>query len=358
MKPTPPDHSIPQPEFQAAVDAVIAERGFLAGLDWMNDYARAIGYIEDWMIESNEWRSFHDDATDVTYRLQINRTRSRYNPAATPQVDADGNPLPDLHCPLCIENVGRPGKEELRVYEFTLGERRRPFFIQLTPFPLRVHHFILIHRQPIPMNVERDLLEDLFDFLALAPTFTVCSNSDVEWAGASILTHLHYQVFKDYPLPIMEARPAQGCSARVGDVDVAMLDYPCPVLRLSGVDPNVVLDTATRALREWRERDPGRNTFNVVLSRDGDRVALNLIHRNPDHLTPPELQAIKSEGVGVIEMAGEGIYPDPTGDGADERLRRMRQDGLPIIKGIMAGNGPFSADQYEDRFQQVIDSLQ
>ena len=56
-----------------------------------------------------------------------------------------------------------------------------------------------------PCAVDGRSLSDLRAFLRLVPSWTACSNSDIMWAGASILAHHHYQVFPRWSLPVMQA---------------------------------------------------------------------------------------------------------------------------------------------------------
>jgi UDPglucose--hexose-1-phosphate uridylyltransferase len=62
--------------------------------------------------------------------------------------------------------------------------------------------------------------------------------------------------------------------------------------------------------------------------------------RNPDHRTPQALRRFKSEGVGVIEASGEAILPVPRGPEAQAMWREIRENGLRLVKELIAGNSP------------------
>jgi hypothetical protein len=69
-------------------------------------------------------------------------------------------------------------------------------------------------------------------------------------------------------------------------------------------------------------------------------LAIHLMFRHSDHRTREDLTAFKKEGVGVLEIAGMVIVPEPTGDGAGDRVATLRSRGLEIVHGIIASNSP------------------
>jgi galactose-1-phosphate uridylyltransferase len=237
--------------------------------------------------------------------------------------------------------VGRPGKELLRVYEFALAAR--PFFIHHTPFPLHRGHFVLVERKHQPMRMDGRSLADLREFLRLAPSWTACSNSDIMWAGASILAHHHYQVFPHWVQPVMLA-PEDTVTrfTAPGGARCVMLDYPAGVMRVQG-DPAAVLAAAQRILTEWKATAPGKATANLTMRADGGELAVYLMFRHSDHRTREDLVAFKREGVGVLEIAGMVIVPEPLGDGAEKRMDTLRTRGLEIVRGIIESNSPVTS---------------
>ncbi len=62
--------------------------------------------------------------------------------------------------------------------------------------------------------------------------------------------------------------------------------------------------------------------------------------RNPDYRTPERLRPFKSEGVGVVEASGEAILPVPRGPEAQEMWRVIREEGLGLVRSLIAGNSP------------------
>ena len=330
-----------QADMQAYLQTIRESHGFSTALDKLYEWAFGVGYLTPEKLQDNPRYDFPDAETGVCFKTQINIARSNHTPAPL-----QGREIPKLHCPICYENIGIPGKENLRVFSFELAPQRE-FFAQLTPFPLFPKHFVLVDRQPRPMIMSQQSVQDLVDFLQLAPTYTACSNSDVEWAGASILVHHHYQVFEALHLPIMEAQPIEKYTMIEDECTWSLLHYPIATCRLLAADAGVFVRRVGAMIAAWKQLDPSRNTCNLIVRRVATGYEAHIVFRNPQYLTPPALTKIKSEGVGIIEVAGEGIYPVPENQAL---WREIERDGLAVIKGIIAGNNPVKREAFADLF--------
>jgi hypothetical protein len=352
----------PQGTIQERLTAIHAAGGLEAALDCLHRWELAAGYITREKLEDVERLEFPDPETGLAFRLQVNYARTRYSDAqekerrAHPTASAsDREPAGPRPCLLCRHNVGSPGRESLRVFELDLDGRGRRFFFQLTPFPLYPYHFVPVLSEHTPQRVNARSLEDMFALLALAPGYAVLSNSDVEWAGASILSHLHFQMLRGLRLPVLEARSVPGGSRPIPGGRVELLDYPLASFRFRGTEARALRAGAGALLEKWKSLDPGRNTVNLNLvqapglaagSAKGAAEAaaggfqLVVLLRNPDYRTPERLRPFKSEGVGVVEASGEAILPVPRGPEAQERWRVIREEGLALVKSLIAGNSP------------------
>jgi len=323
-------------------------------IEKLSQWEYGVGYLTERKLKDNLRFNYLDPETKITFRTQINIARSNYSPKPIP-ADLSKN-IPKLHCPICIENIGIPGKEDLRAFSFELSPNRL-FFLQFTPFPLFPYHCVLIDQKPRPMIMSEQSVKDLTDFIQKAPGYVACSNSDVEWAGASILSHHHYQVFKNLDLPIMEAEwdltSYKKTNIQGYTVDFGFLNYPIASIKIICRDLKIFIKTAGQIIRTWKAQEPGKNTLNLVIQYD--QVKNNwvgyLILRNPDHRTVQNLTHIKSEGVGIIEVAGEGIYPVPKGEHAESIMQEIKSNGLEIIKGIIQSNNPLDKKDWPGQFQ-------
>jgi len=194
--------------------------GLEEALDCLHRWELAAGYITREKLEDVERLEFPDPDTGLTFRLQVNHARTRYSDAqeserrasaATPvRAPEQAGPKP---CLLCRHNVGSPGKESLRVFELDLdgrdGASSSSSPLPAVSLPLRARALqahAAAGQRPLPGGHVR--------LLDLAPGYAVLSNSDVEWAGASILTHLHFQMLRGLRLPVLEARAARESPGR------------------------------------------------------------------------------------------------------------------------------------------------
>jgi galactose-1-phosphate uridylyltransferase len=327
------------------------------------------GYITREKLEENEQLCFLDSKLEIEFRVQVNLARSKYIPKQLEGGPAgsggrkqnDGRKQTggtsteterDHHCAICRDNVGSPGKETLRVFEFTLPGGGRDYFLQLTPFPVFPYHFVVITVKPEPMSIDYRAMREMMLFQEAVPGYTVCSNSDVDWAGSSILDHHHLQVFKGLILPVMTAGAEMNASA--AGCTVQLLVYPAAAVRVFGGSREEVLDAAWNIVRRWKERDPGKNTVNLIFHETGGLFVYHIFFRNPAFLTPEKLRRIKSEGIGVIEAAGVGIFPVPAGDDAEELRRRIRGQGGEIMKGILGGINPLPDGERKTFFDWAV----
>lgn len=293
-------------------------------LQRLQSWSEKSGYF-DHLTEENEYFTFHSDE-GYDLRLQVNYSRLGYKKPDDPNA-------PD--CPLCIENIGIKGKEKLRVFEFELSGRN--VFIQLTPFPLYPGHFVLNDRQHHPMTIDRHAFELAAEFLAQAPGYLAASNSDVEWAGASVLNHHHLQVFSSLKLPIETAPSA--AEFLFGKTKVSVLKWPCAAIRVSGPRAEV-LNRVTDYLTAWKKAAPQKCTCNFIMCEMGVDLEVTMILRHPAYRTDQSLRHIKAEGVGVIEMCGEAIVPPIATMNRDENQQFFQENGKSIVQGIISQNGP------------------
>lgn len=341
-----PDPSADQEMIQRELTKVFKAEGLPAAMEALYRWELEAGYLTAGKLESNECLRFYDSFYELDFYIQVNRARSGYTPA--PPAAAE---LPPLHCAICRENAGRPGKENLRVFEFVLGpEDGAGFFLQCTPYPVFPYHFVVITMEPEPMRVDRRSISEMVRFEALAPGFTVCSNSDVRGAGSSILEHHHLQVFLGLTLPVMTA----GVCRRYGTeqtkgLKVSSLNYPAAAVRVEAdcstgsADREKLTDITASIVENWKRLDPGKNTANLIYSAACGRPCFHVLLRNPAYQIPDRLHRYKQEGIGIIEAAGVGIFPVPEGEEAPAVWNEIRMEGKEIMLRMIEGINPLPA---------------
>jgi UDPglucose--hexose-1-phosphate uridylyltransferase len=346
--------SAPQELVQSRLEEIHRAFDLQTVMDSLFRWELRAGYLTREKLEEVERLEFPDPQTGLRLRIQINYARTRYTDAQTPSARAGndasaGQTGPAAApaawpCLLCKENIGGPGKEALRVYELSPDERcpERRLFLQLTPFPLYPYHFVPVLAEHVPQRIDRQSVADMQHLLHQAPEYTVVSNSDVRWAGSSILDHLHYQMLKGLRLPVMDAAAVPGLSLRRGALTVEFLDYPLAAFRIRGPEEAEVGEAVATLVALWKAREPGANTVNLALAHapGSGEYLFTVLLRNPAYRTPEALRRFKSEGVGVIEASGEAILPVPRGPEAEAMWREIRSGGLRLVRDLIGGNSP------------------
>lgn len=191
-------------------------------------------------VVRNFWKEYEEDpqkATDDYYQLSINsnyirksrtdkninfKAPSRYGDiqisinlskpekdpkeiAAARNVKSSGYPK----CLLCPENVGyaghtnHPARQTHRIIPLNLKSGK--YFMQYSPYVYYNEHCIILNENHIPMRIDRNTFENLFEFITLFPHYMLGSNTDIPIVGGSILTHDHYQgedIVSQFRMPI------------------------------------------------------------------------------------------------------------------------------------------------------------
>jgi len=321
-----------QEEMQKELDRIYQQHNIETVMEALFQWELKTGYITKEKMKSNPLMKFRDKEYNIQFRLQVNVARTKYS---------EGKIKPknkNIHCVICPENIGEPGKEHLRLFRLEPGRMNRNFFLFAALFPYFPNHFILTLIDKKPQKINENTLQDLFEFVDMAPSYTCCSNSDLAWTGVSVPEHLHYQDFKKLHLPVMEAKEIEEFASVREDVRIAPLHYPCGVLRLRSRDRASIMNRMALIINKWKKIKPDKQSVNLIIQRIPEEVYCAVIFlRNSDFRTPEELKHIKSEGIGVIEMAGEAILPEPK----EKNLGKyIKKEGLNIIKEIIKGNNP------------------
>ncbi len=350
------DKEIPQDDMEKELLPIFYQFGIETVMEALFKWELKTGYITESKLNDNEKIKFFDDEYNIEFRLQVNIARSKYKPT----VEQNDN-LPPLHCKICYENIGRPGKEYLRVFLFPLDGKKRDFFVQATPFPLFNNHFVLINFEKVPQKIDFQTLEDLFNFSDYAPSYTNCSNSDLEWTGASILKHMHYQIFGQLELPVFQAKDLDELVWYKDYVKISALHYPAGVIKLRSPYRDNIKRIMNELIMRWKNMIPEKQSVNLIVRKSGKNKNIYegyIFLRNSDFRTPPDIQKFKTEGIGIIEMSGEAILPIPTGENEEEinwKWDQIRNNGLYIIKGIISGNNPIKdKNQIKNLVEEVI----
>jgi UDPglucose--hexose-1-phosphate uridylyltransferase len=179
------------------------------------------------------------------------------------------------------------------------------------------------------MEISRATYVRLFDFQDQFPHYFIGSNAGLPIAGGSILGHLHFQGGR-YTLPMMMAPIRKSYSYGLDGVEIGVLNWPMPAIRLSGNDRDRLIEVATKITESWDGySDPElgifaysegekHNTITPILHIESFEYKLDLVLRN--NITTEEFPLgvfhphptrhhVKKENIGLIEVMGLFILP-------------------------------------------------
>lgn len=311
--------------------SILEKQGARAATDWYYKFSCDTNYIRrDRIAKDVRWLAptpYGD--MDIT----INLSKPEKDPRAIAAAKfAKQTAYPK--CQLCYENVGyagrlnHPARANHRVIPITIDNQ--PWCLQYSPYVYYNEHCIVFNSKHIPMVIDKSAFRKLFDFVAQFPHYFVGSNADLPIVGGSILAHEHFQG-GHYEFAMAKA-PVETPVAFAGfeDVDAGIVKWPMSVIRLSGENPERIVDLADRILTCWRAytdedafifaetEGEKHNTITPIARKRGEKFELDLVLRN--NITTKEhplgvyhphaaLHHIKKENIGLIEVMGCAILP-------------------------------------------------
>ncbi|MGU8044523.1 UDP-glucose--hexose-1-phosphate uridylyltransferase [Streptococcus suis] len=277
---------------------------------------------------------YYQTPTDYgNLEITINLSKPEKDPkaiAAARLAEASNYP----QCLLCMENEGyqgrinHPARANHRIIRLELGQEQWGF--QYSPYAYYNEHAIFLNQEHVPMVISPQTFEQLLDLLDIFPDYFVGSNSDLPISGGSILTHNHYQggrhSFAMEKAPIERQLVFDGFES----VSAGIVKWPMSVIRLSSADKPSLLGLVTKILEKWRSYSDDavqikaetdgtpHHTITPIARKRGDLYELDLVLRDnqtseefPDGIyhPHPDVQHIKKENIGLIEVMGLAILP-------------------------------------------------
>ena len=302
-----------------------------AATEWYYAFSKSLNYVRAERIAKDlKWTYESEYGTlDIT----INRSKPEKDPrdiAAAKLQKKSAYP----QCQLCVENMGfaghqtHPARQNLRPVKLNINSQ--DWFMQYSPYGYYNEHCIVFHKQHIPMTINAQVFNKLFDFVEQFPHYFIGSNADLPIVGGSILTHEHFQGgnynFAMAKAPIEKHVTIPGYE----DVEAGIVKWPLSVLRIRHKDEKRLIELATHVLEAWRgytdesafifaetDGEP-HNTITPIARRSGDMFELDLTLRNnittdehPLGVYHPhaEYHHIKKENIGLIEVMGLAVLP-------------------------------------------------
>ena len=238
-------------------------------------------------------------------------------------------------CLLCAENVGfegslsQPARQNLRQIPLRLAGE--DWYLQYSPYTYYQEHCILLKGEHVPMKINAKTFERLFEFIETLPHYFMGSNAGLPVVGGSILSHEHYQG-GHHVFPMEKASIRQRyMDASHPSVKISIVHWAMSAIRLSGGDKVEVMAVANHILAFWEQYTdkkvgiyamtdgtPHNAITPIARFNASGEYELDLVLRNnraseefPDGIfhPHPELQHIKRENIGLIEVMGLAVLP-------------------------------------------------
>lgn len=319
--------------------------------DWYYDISQKTNYVRAGRIAKDmKWKSNSGyGVLDIT----INRSKPEKDPRDIAKARASKSTAYPK-CQLCAENMGfagnqnHPARQNLRPIPLEIhGE---PWYLQYSPYGYYNEHCIVFNEKHIPMVIDAEVFDKLFDFVSQFPHYFVGSNADLPIVGGSILSHEHFQG-GNYTFAMATAEEEKEFELKAyPEVHCATVKWPMSVIRLRSADRAQLVAACAHVLKNWRgytdasatifaETDgTPHNTITPIARMNGGEFECDLVLRN--NLTTedrplglyhpnPSLHHIKKENIGLIEVMGLAVLPARLANEL-EAVRQALLSGEPL----------------------------
>lgn len=301
-----------------------------AATDYFFNLSKANDYIKTRAIAKNVVFPAKTPFGDL--EITINLSKPEKDPkaiAAARNQPQDGYPL----CQLCMQNegylgrLGYPARSNHRIIRLTLGGNTWGF--QYSPYAYFNEHSIFLDQEHRPMVINRQTFTNLLEIVQQFPHYFVGSNADLPIVGGSMLSHEHYQGGR-HEFPMMKAPIARTIELGIAGVKAGIVKWPMSTIRLTSQDLVTLTDAAVKIHETWmnysdesvdvRAYTDGirHHTTTPIARKVGDDYVLDIVLRDnqtsaefPDGIFHPhqDVQHIKKENIGLIEVMGRAILP-------------------------------------------------
>lgn len=347
--------------YQENPEAAIAD---FYSLSKRNDYVKVKA------IEKNI--AFPAETEYGDLEITINLSKPEKDPkaiAAAKHAKASSYPK----CQLCLENEGyqgrinHPARANHRVIRYQMEGEIWGF--QYSPYAYFNEHCIFFYGQHEPMKISPQTFRRLLDIVDQFPGYFAGSNADLPIVGGSILTHEHYQGGRHiFP---MEKAELDRSFTFIGfeDVVAGIVKWPMSVLRLASDNRDQLLALADKILEQWRSYSDAsvqilaetngipHHTITPIARKKGSVFELDLVLRDnqtsaefPDGIyhPHPDVQHIKKENIGLIEVMGLAILPP-----------RLKDELLQVEKYLLGQIDQVAAyhQEWADRIKEKHSSI-
>lgn len=300
--------------------------------DYFYELCKTTNYIKTKSVARNIL--FPAETSYGKLEITINLSKPEKDPK---QIVAEKNTLVEHYpkCMLCMENEGYHGRMDYpartnhRIIRMDLEGESWGF--QYSPYAYYNEHAIILSTEHRPMKIGRETFRRLLSITEKLPHYFVGSNADLPIVGGSILAHDHYQAGRHtFPMATAEIETTF-CLTNFKQVTAGIVKWPMSVIRLQSTSKNELIEAATLILEKWRIYSDDQveisaysldgtphHTVTPIARRNGNLFEIDLVLRDnntskefPDGIfhPHPDVQHIKKENIGLIEVMGLAILP-------------------------------------------------
>lgn len=307
------------------------QAGAKEATNWFFNLSKANNYIQTRAIAKNIVFPAKTEYGDL--EITINMSKPEKDPkdiAAAAKLKKAGYPA----CALCMETEGYAGRNNFaaranhRIIRFLLGGKTWGF--QYSPYAYFNEHAIFLDKNHEPMVINQTTFSNLLAIVDMFPEYFVGSNADLPIVGGSMLSHEHYQggrhIFPMAKAPIEIKLQL----ADYPEVKAGIVKWPMSVIRLISHDKDELINAAEHIRKIWdnytdetvdvRAVTNGirHHTITPIAQKIAGKYQLDLVLRDnqtsnkyPDGIFHPhaDVQHIKKENIGLIEVMGRAILP-------------------------------------------------
>ena len=339
-------------------------------------------YIKTRKIAKNKQFSIDSEYGKLELTINLSKPeKTRQQMEAARQSEGGNYPV----CPLCMENEGYKGRADAaarsnhRIVRLPLFGENWGF--QYSPYSYYNEHCIILSEEHVPMNVTGDTIAHLLEIVTVFPHYFIGSNAGLPIVGGSILSHEHYQGGRHH-FPMEAAKVLRNLAlASSPEVEAEILFWPLSVIRLRSEDRDEIAAVACSIMEKWQNySDPQadilaesagvrHNAVTLIARRVGEAYELDVVLRNnrttdefPDGIfhPHPDVQHIKKENIGLIEVLGLAILPPrletELGEVADYLLGKT--DAVACYNREWAEElkqqGPFEEESVMERIHEAV----
>lgn len=238
-------------------------------------------------------------------------------------------------CMLCMENEGYkgrlnyPARTNHRIIRMNLDGESWGF--QYSPYAYYDEHCIILSEEHRPMKITKATFQRLLKITEVLPHYFVGSNADLPIVGGSILSHDHYQGGRHtFPMAVAEMERTFELMD-YPSIKAGIVKWPMSVIRLQGKNQKELIEASNRIFERWQaysdeslqivaQTEDGalHHTITPIARRKGDLFEMDLVLRDnnvskefPDGIfhPHPDVQHIKKENIGLIEVMGLAVLP-------------------------------------------------